>query len=645
MKRFEEYLTDQMERDNKRGSQFADEEERENDINSSLSEIYKDAKGNQVDVDRLDVKKNRGIIFWFFTLVFFVLFLLAAGMYGYYYMFNIGSNLEEVEVRIEAEEKVSANEEFAYNIVCDNNSRVSLENVNLDIDYPDNFIFLESSEEPQEGNSSWHFNNIPAGETKTVEIKGKMISKKDSSNILLASMNYVPSNFSSEFEREDSSNMTIEGTGMDVSIKHPSDVLMGEEGEIIFDLTPQEKNFMEEFQIKGDIPENMEIIDASLAGEPKEENEKSTGNLEEIGRGRWRINGLKDQEHELNLRFRFNEKASSTEGIDFDFIKEYKGKEYIFNEEDFSIKVLESDLELNMIIEGEKNDQSVNFGQKLNYSITYANRGESTMENVLIMAVLESDFLDWTTLKDNNNGEETGNTITWSKDEISKLEELEPGEEGSIDFSIQVAEFREEMLEKTNFEIKSYAQYDLQTEEDSSIAIEDNKSNEIINEINSDVDLKEEVRYFDENNMPVGSGPLPPKVGETTEFKVYWTVTNNLHNLVDTKVEMELPEHIEWEGKSKTSAGNIDYEEDEGLVVWDIGKMPTTVYRVDAQFSISLTPGETDADKIMVLSSGPRVVAEDEKTGATIEKSEKPSTTKLKDDEIADMNNDGRIVE
>ncbi|MFW5888128.1 MAG: hypothetical protein ACOCVY_00225 [Patescibacteria group bacterium] len=645
MKRFEDYLTDQMERDNQKGGGFADKEEREGDINDSLTEIYKDSKGNPVDVDKLEIKKGRGIIFWFFSLLFFVLFCLGAGMYGYYYMFNTGSGLEEVDIKIEAEESVLANEVFTYNIICENRSRVPLKDARLDINYPDNFILLNSSKEPDEGDNSWSFDNIPAGEDKKISIEGKIIDKKNSSNVLLATMNYIPENFSSEFKKEDSSNLKIKETGINIAVEHPSDVLVGEEEVISFDLEPQKENFIDEFQIKGNIPDNMEILDTSLSGNQTEGAEESSGKVEEIEKGRWKIKELGDGEHKLDIKFRFNEKASGTEDIDFDIIKQEENRDHIFDTKEFFIKVLESDLELNMIIEGEKDDQAVDFGQKLNYSITYANRGESTMKNVLIMAVLENGFLDWTTLKDGNNGEEKGNTITWSGEEVPKLEKLEPGQEGSIDFSLNVVDFREEMLEKKNFQIRSYAQYEIKGDKESSITIEDNKSNEIINKINSDVNISEEIRYFDESNMPVGSGPLPPRVGEKTEFKVYWTVTNNLHNLIDGKVEMELPDHIEWEGKSRASAGNIDYKEEEGKVVWNIGKMPTTVYRLDGQFNISLTPKKEDIDKIMVLSSGAEISAKDENTEAIIEKKEEPATTKLKDDDIADMNSDGRVVE
>lgn len=47
----------------------------------------------------------------------------------------------------------------------------------------------------------------------------------------------------------------------------------------------------------------------------------------------------------------------------------------------------------------------------------------------------------------------------------------------------------------------------------------DNKSNVIKNLINSDLSLSEKILYFNEDNVPVGSGPLPPKVGEKLVLK------------------------------------------------------------------------------------------------------------------------------
>jgi hypothetical protein len=285
----------------------------------------------------------------------------------------------------------------------------------------------------------------------------------------------------------------------------------------------------------------------------------------------------------------------------------------------------------------------------------YANKGETNMKNVVIMAVLESDFLDWVTLVDENKGVEKGNSIIWTKEEIPDLAELKPGQEGMIDFAFTLVSFEEKYLNHSvnDFQVKSYAQFNIGESEDTPSEEEesqeekntevDNKSNTIVNKINSDLSLKEEVRYFSEDNLPVGNGPLPPQVGEETGLKVYWVLTNNLHELQDAKIEVSLPPYVNWSDKNRTSVGIISYDSANHKVVWDIGRLPVTVYRADAEFNISIIPEENDRNKIMVLLPGSKASSIDAETRGVIENTTKAKTTKLEDDEIAGMSSDGRV--
>lgn len=639
--KFEDYIHDKMEESNKQGSQLFNNEEREEEIENSLSEIYKDSKGNQVNVEKMDIKKRRGIIFWFFAIVFLFFVLIGAGLAGYYYFYNTGTNLDDVEISIQGEDKVYANEEFTYVIECENKSRVAIEDVRIDLEYPEKFIFLDSSLSPENKNNSWHLDRVGANSSQVIEVRGKIIDLQDSSNVILATMHYMPSNFSSEFKKEDSFSTGIENIGLQAAINYPESILVGEEGEISMEIDSEQSNYLKEFDIKANIPDNFEILSSEL--EPS--NEDSSAGLEGLEDNVWQLQNMEEGSYTVNFKFRVNNKASSTEELSFDLSKSEAGNEYIFLQEEAFIEVMESDLDLNLIIEGSQKDTPVDFGQKLNYTLTYANRGESTMEDVTLMAVLESEFLDWTTLDMSKSGSEKGHTITWNKEQIPELEELNPGEEGSIDFAINVLPFREDMLSNNDeFQIENYAQFNIGGNSATTSEGEvDNKSNTIINTINSDLSLNSEVRYFNDNNLPVGTGPLPPRVGETTTFKVYWSVTNNLHELEKGEVSVDLPEHIEWEGASKTSAGEIDYDEDSHSIVWDIGKLPITVYRVDAQFTISLTPKEEDKNKILVLLPASTVTAEDQQTEAILERETGTTTTKLEDDEIANISSDGRI--
>ena len=107
------------------------------------------------------------------------------------------------------------------------------------------------------------------------------------------------------------------------------------------------------------------------------------------------------------------------------------------------------------------------------------------MKNVVIMAILNSDFLDWTTLNEKLGAAEKGNTIIWDKTIIESLAELEPNEEGIIDFSINTAKVGA-INPDDEYIIKSFAQFNIdkeydEKEDEKDNNSNDNKSNTIIN--------------------------------------------------------------------------------------------------------------------------------------------------------------------
>jgi uncharacterized repeat protein (TIGR01451 family) len=398
---------------------------------------------------------------------------------------------------------------------------------------------------------------------------------------------------------------------------------------------------------KGD---NVEIKNTIISGRRPNENVPSGSfkveKMKDFGES-WLASGLSSKES-FEVIYRVKEKLNEKESIKIFLEQDVAGKRYVFWEKDISLEVMKSDLNLTLLMNGSQNDKPVNFGDTLNYSIVYSNKGETAMRDVVIMMALGSDFVDWASLKDENNGSERGNTIVWTKEEVSALAEIGVNKGGSIDFSVNVLPFSEGDLDK-DFQIKAFAQYNIGSlaggEGSSTVpaADQDSRSNTIISLINSDMTFREELRYFDENNLPVGNGPLPPKVDEKTSFKVYWTLANNLHDLNEVGIETVLPEGVEWDDRNRTSVGTLVYDESQRKVIWQIGRLPITVFRADAEFNISFTPKDDDRNRIVVLLAGAKAKAVDAKTASVIEKTGQPKTTKLDDDEIANLSSDGRI--
>ncbi len=618
-----------------RFDEYIEEEAREDEIEDSLNEIYQDDKGKAVDVKKLDIKKRRGFFFWFFTLLFTAAILGGAGYGAYTYYLQGGSDVTAVELSLDGPAEVTAGQEFYYTVTFKNTTAIALNNARFSVNYPDNFVFLDAQPFADSETSIWNFPSIPAGRTSTIKIKGKIIGPVNQTGIILATLTYTPANFSSEFKKEQSLTTAVNDIGLDIDYDYISSVLIGADDQITVKYKAHTGNRIDNFRVTVEPQENIEFI--------KSDNADNTGqnqNIEEVRPGVWQVNGATTTEQEIPIRFKVNSKVSDTQDIKIDYEQDDgSGTFHKFKEDTITLEVMKSDLNLTMIINGAKEDQGVNFGDTLNYSIVYSNKGETDMKDVVIMAVLESDFLDWTTLNNPSQGKEKGNTITWTKAEVPGLEALKPGEEGTIDFSIKVAELGAIQSGK-EYQVKSYAQYTIGNADEVS-GNDDNKSNTILNKINSNLVLDEQLRYFSEDNIAVGSGPLPPKVGETTSFKVYWKLENSLHDLTDARVAVTLPDYVSWDDKSLSSVGTVVYDPDTNRVIWQIGRLPDTVTNASAEFSVKITPAEADRNKIMVITPGSTVTATDSETKTELTKTTGAKTTRLEDDNIA--NSDGIV--
>ncbi|MDD4901032.1 MAG: hypothetical protein PHS62_02890 [Patescibacteria group bacterium] len=608
---------------------YVADETKENEIKDSLAKIYRDDTGNKVDIKTMTVKHKRG---FFFNLATFVIVMFVFGgavyaAYNYFYL-KINSPKQPVSLNFESAKEVAAGEEFNYSLNYKNEDQVSIKNIEIRVNYPENFILLASDPAPSSGNNVWEVASLGSHRSDIIKIKGKLVAPADTSHIISADMTYKPENFSSEFKKSAIFETTVNDLGLDFSFINSSSALINEENEIIVKFKAKDQNYLDNFRINADFPSEVEILNRPAA--------TSTASVPliklEEGKSAWSISNLGKNENEFKIKFKVKEKKQPDVILKIKFelpAENQEKKYYLFYEKDLTYEIIKSDLNVNLIINGSPLDQAVNFGQILNYSINYTNKGDTLMKDVIIMAVLESDFLDWQTFKSESGGKLSGNAISWSKAEIPALAELPSGAGGVIDFSIKIKAQATIDLSKA-YQIKSYVRYSVAGKNPG----DENQSNAVINRINSDFNLTEQLRYFSDDNIAVGSGPLPPKVGQTTSLKIYWTIENNLHELNSLQISFALPANIKWDGKNIASVGGIGYDSSNGQVTWQIDRLPITTYKAQAEFNISVTPVASDRNTIMVILPGTNISALDTDTGTRIYKTLKAKTSKLEDDKM-----------
>ncbi|NCN99670.1 DUF11 domain-containing protein [Candidatus Falkowbacteria bacterium] len=614
----------------------------EQEVDSNLAEIYSGKNGAKINVQKMNVKKRLGFFGRLLRRLVLLLIVVGAGYLLYWYGWSGTNNVNGLELQVKAPDKILAGEEFSYEITYYNPTKYSLSQVHLELQYPDSFIITSASPAATSGNYGWNLSDMAPGASATLTVTGRLIAPPDSVAVIFSRLSYLPSGLTSEFKKESSASTILSGPGFQVDLNYSATAFINQDNDMGLVIYNIEDNRLGDFNISFSVPADASasVVTSDTSVDASATSTKKL-TVTKIGGASWQVSGLSQEmgRQEIPLTYRVKQKADNLE-IKVRLEKKLEdGQSYTFWEKSLKPELVNSDLNLTMLLNDSKNDGDLNSGQSLNYSLTYVNHGINTFKDVVIMAVLKGEMLNWESLADVNKGDVQSNSIIWTKNEIPALAEIKPGAEGAIDFSLKLRSFQDSDIAK-DLTLVSYGQYGINNQVAKS---HDNISNTVTSRLNSDLSLQEEIRYFNSDNIPVGSGPLPPEVGVQTSFKVYWTVKNNLHELSETRVVFTLPSYVSWNNNNMTNVGSLYYDEASRQVIWEIGRLPVSVYRVDAEFGISIIPSDNDRNKILILSPGSIVSALDTETKGTITKKITSKTTKLEDDDIANLSNSGVV--
>ena len=181
----------------KRKTHKSRQELKAQEVEDSLSEIYRDDSGKNIDVQKISVRPRR----WWLKIILFLVYsaiIVIVGYLGYRYYISYQAKDDLFSVTIEADKNLTAGREFTYIIAYHNNGRVALEDVEIKIDWPHSFIFKETQPATTSPNL-WHIGHIPAEGSGQIVVKGILVNKIGENNQVHLTANFRPANLSSTF--------------------------------------------------------------------------------------------------------------------------------------------------------------------------------------------------------------------------------------------------------------------------------------------------------------------------------------------------------------------------------------------------------------------------------------------------------------
>ncbi|MBI5022861.1 MAG: hypothetical protein HZC05_01680 [Candidatus Magasanikbacteria bacterium] len=559
---------------------------------------------------------SRSKIKFLFGLLFFFAFLAGVSWAGFF-IFGSGQKFSEdkIEIKINGPEKAVSGENITYRLVIRNRQRTPLANTSIEVRYPDNFVVasINPTSDDKE-NRRWDFGAIGEDEEKTVEIIGQLFGAPPMDLTLRTFLSYRPANFNADFQKVSNFITHLQPLPVELSVVGPDAIGPGEEALYAISVINISEESMKNLELSLKLPTNLKIN--SLTPAPTQ------------GQTLWKLSELAPQASStIKIKSIFTAGVTEAAPI-LSAILNLREDGQLFQQATAEkiINLTQSALSVTMAANGSVEKQSVNFGDKISFLISFENSGTVSLKNLSLRAVLDIPYdssksiLNWTALEDKVNGAVQGEQrsatmrrgiITWTKAQIPALAELKPKSKGTVEFIIPIKAKNEINLAKlVESKITAYSEALFGTAkpgESSTL-----QSNNLSLALNTDLNLSAQVILKEKKN-------LPPQIGKKFDseniYTITWVLANTLHEVTDLKLSTTLPENVDWKNVTSLSAGDIAYDANAKQVAWQLNRLPISAPTATISFDVGVKFSSDDKGKSETIIEKTSVEAKDKVTG------------------------------
>lgn len=620
-------------------------------LGEELIEIYEttgDESDSMAVFERGGKRWQRMLIWILFFLV--AVFIATAGVSWFIWGRQPIFKGDQVAFEIQAPQESTSGKQVTYVVTYGNHEPVSFGKTEIEVRYPAGFQFVKADPEPLDNNTLWDLGSVSSGKEGTIQIEGVLVGNPDVPSTISAVFRYWPANFSSEFQEVASAQTTIKPIELDVRMEGPDQVLVGQKTSYSIIYNNPTDTVYKDMRVEVFYPSNF-VVDSTkpVLDQDKENNVFLIPEIKT------------NQEEEIQINGFYSATDSEAETMTAEVGIKGAGEDYFVQRKlTQETKIVKGDLVVNVVANGSNKDASVMWGNNIQASISFSNNSEAALADLKVVATLESRYrtqtagktgdgaLDWAALVDAARGSlkeqpATDNktlrkrTITWTADDIDTLKSLDPKQEGTIDFQIPLYD-----LSKAKSKIAHPEDVEILLSVDVSVGKTGGvqqqikvAGNPIRFAINSDLLLDSQVRYYDKDGNQIGSGPLPPKVDQATEYRVIWKLTNSLHEVDDVVVSTDLPDNVAWINKYEVSAGEVIYDSSAHTLTWKLNRIPLDVKDVTLSFALEVTPTAKQIGTVAALTKKITLTSVDTETNGKIIQVLNPMTTAADHDDLA----------
>jgi len=512
--------------------------------------------------DKFFVKTSIFKIFFIFSLVFFILTLLYAS-----YVFFAGGNIvssDNIDISIFGNNFIAGGEELSLVVGITNRNSSALDLVNLVMEYP------KSSESANAGlplgteRNRFLLGTIPAGAVRNENLKVVLFGEQGSIRPIKISLEYRVEGSNSIFVKTKSYEVTISSAPLNISVDAPVTINPNQDITLNIKATLNSPyavpkmllklNYPVGFQFKSSIPApslGNSIWSLGDLASGAERNISVTGKMFDVVDGE-------------EKSFHISGGSQST--------KDKSMIDVVFNSLSYAVTIKKPFIEAKLFVNGVyQKEYAINTKTPINGEIRWTNNLDTKVNDLEIRAKISGNAFNRKTINAQQGFYDSStDIITWNKNSQNGFNEVNPGDSGSVNFSVSslslfsaIGGILPNPAININISISGkqlvtgYATADL------------NNSDSSIVRIISDVGFATKALHYS-GPFP-NTGPVPPKVGKETSYTIVWSLSNTANSISKGIVHSTIPSWIKFAGPILPSDENLTYNPSTREIIWNIG--------------------------------------------------------------------------
>ncbi len=537
--------------------------------------------------------------------IIILLLFLIVGIIGFWYWIRNPFSRDILKLEIFSSREADLFEKVEYQVRYRNNGNVRLDEPILIFEFPTLTI-------PDEGFSlrnEIELDSIYPGEERTIVFSGRLIGAENENKQAKVSLNYKPRNITASYESTTSFSTSIRPIPITFDLEIASKVPAERAFNFSIEYFSRLNYPLSNLKIEIKYPAGFSFLESVPSG--VEQNEWEIPLLNSLDGGRIEIRG------ELKGETQDQKYFEARLGIwrDGNFIP--------LKESTKATEISDPDLYIFQRINN-KDNYIPSPGELINYQVFFRNIGSQPFSDLNLIVRLRGDFFDTDSVK-TIDGQKLGSDIIWDWRDVSKLQFLDKGEEGMVEFWVEVKDTKNLPGQGRLINTVSISRL----------------TEEFFTKINTQANLQQRAYYHDD--VFGNRGPIPPKVGELTTYTINWQINNFNNELKDVIVKATLPYNVRLTGEffPKEKEDQITFDSQSREIAWRVGDVSPSKNPLSVSFQVGLSPIANQVGQVATIINQAEMSGNDSWTQEKIKKTSSKIETNLPHDPF--LNEEGII--